>query len=234
MSHCFVCQTIYWQKIGVQALFSQGKDKMCSACINKLERAGGCVRCSKVMSNRKGQSQPSCTDCMQWSLLSNGDPLVLNESIYCYNDFLKKILALYKYRGDVALAKIFQSEIEAIIPAHFRGYEITIIPLTEQNLVNRGFNQAEQLVTNLNWHSCLGRSISNDDKKQSKKTRAERINWLQNNPFYIKKHEKPLIKGKNYLIIDDIYTTGVTVRLAAMCLMNAGAHRVSSLTLARS
>lgn len=76
--------------------------------------------------------------------------------------------------------------------------------------------------------------ISNDDKKQSKKTRAERINWFQNNPFYIKKQEIPLIKGKNYLIIDDIYTTGVTVRLAAICLLNAGAQSVTSLTLARS
>ncbi len=41
------------------------------------------------------------------------------------------------------------------------------------------------------------------------------------------------IAGKDILIVDDIYTTGSTIRHAAKVLKNAGASTVLSLTLAR-
>ncbi|GAF14042.1 competence protein F homolog, phosphoribosyltransferase domain [Bacillus sp. JCM 19046] len=233
MNHCLICQKSYWHETTIRSLFTQSKNNICSACKNKFELAEGCNRCSKKIRISR-EEQTTCTDCMRWKYLSHGDPLILNRSIYRYNSFMKNVLAQFKYRGDVALGAIFQSEIESIISTTFKGYEVTIIPLSKRGLENRGFNQVEQLIPSLGWHSCIERMISNDDKKQSKKTRAERINWFQNNPFYIKKQEIPLIKGKNYLIIDDIYTTGVTVRLAAICLLNAGAQSVTSLTLARS
>lgn len=42
-----------------------------------------------------------------------------------------------------------------------------------------------------------------------------------------------LIKGASVLLVDDLYTTGSTICAAARCLVEAGASRVSVLTIAR-
>ncbi|WP_369346868.1 ComF family protein [Apilactobacillus ozensis] len=39
--------------------------------------------------------------------------------------------------------------------------------------------------------------------------------------------------GKHITIVDDVYTTGTTIRLAAMVLKENGAKSVSGFTLAR-
>jgi ComF family protein len=41
------------------------------------------------------------------------------------------------------------------------------------------------------------------------------------------------LKGKNVLLIDDVYTTGATVRECAKVLLKAGAREVNVLTVAR-
>ena len=42
------------------------------------------------------------------------------------------------------------------------------------------------------------------------------------------------VKGKNLLVIDDVFTTGATVNACAQALEHAGARRLAVLTLARS
>ncbi|MEK1829666.1 phosphoribosyltransferase family protein [Priestia megaterium] len=43
-----------------------------------------------------------------------------------------------------------------------------------------------------------------------------------------------MVTNQEFLLIDDIYTTGATVRQAANCLQEAGARSVRSLTLIRA
>lgn len=65
-------------------------------------------------------------------------------------------------------------------------------------------------------------------EKQSKKSRYERIHAQQ--VFQVCSEE---VQGKRILLLDDIYTTGSTLRQAAKVLKSAGAIEVKSLTLAR-
>ncbi|WP_054704358.1 ComF family protein [Bacillus sp. JCM 19041] len=233
MSQCLVCKDHFWQEISLDAIFNPKKTEICVACSTSLERASGCIRCDKRVNEKRGQRY-ECGDCIRWRKLEDGDPLCKNRSLFIYNGFLKQLLADYKYRGDVALANVFTNEVRRTIRSEFPNFVITALPLTSSRIQERGFNQAEHLLEMVDWHRCLTRSLSNDDKKQSKKTRAERIKWEQYNPFSVLEHEFKQIKGKRYLIIDDIYTTGATVRLAAIKLIEAGAKNVSSLTIARS
>jgi predicted amidophosphoribosyltransferase len=45
--------------------------------------------------------------------------------------------------------------------------------------------------------------------------------------------ERPLVEGRRILLVDDVYTTGATVRACARALKRAGASGVDVLTFAR-
>ncbi|TLQ29395.1 hypothetical protein FEZ39_11190 [Lentilactobacillus parabuchneri] len=51
--------------------------------------------------------------------------------------------------------------------------------------------------------------------------------------FQVSELQKNLIKDTPVLIVDDVYTTGTTIRHAAALLYQAGATDVKGLTLAR-
>jgi len=169
-----------------------------------------------------------CSDCVRWE----NDPdwtgvLSRNISLYRYNDFLKEVIARYKYRGDYALASLFTNEIKRVISTLEIDFFMPI-PLSEARLYERGFNQSEAFLTMANIPVSL-LLARNHSEKQSKKSRKERLE--QSDVFEIQNIET--IEGKQILIIDDIYTTGSTIRHASKVLKEAGAVRVISLTMAR-
>ncbi|MFS0787768.1 phosphoribosyltransferase family protein [Shouchella sp. 1P09AA] len=147
---------------------------------------------------------------------------------------MKTLLSTYKFRGDVAIGHIFTESLLKMIGEHYQEFVVTTVPLSPLRMRERGFNQADEFLKRGQIHHCLTRVSADDNKKQSKKTRYERINLFHHNPFSLITEEKSYIKGKKYLILDDIYTTGVTVRMAAKALLESGAESVSSLTVARA
>ncbi|MDR7078816.1 ComF family protein [Neobacillus niacini] len=136
-------------------------------------------------------------------------------------------MATYKFRGDYVLARIFAESIKDLL-RRLNPDLLVPIPLSNERLYERGFNQAEALVIESGFvPSNLITRIHSE--KQSKKSRTERIHIPQ--VFQIGDYAD--IRGKEILLVDDIYTTGSTLRHAAKLLKESGAKRVQSLTLAR-
>ncbi|WLV23986.1 ComF family protein [Aciduricibacillus chroicocephali] len=150
-----------------------------------------------------------------------------NQSVYTYNSHMKEMIYQWKYRGDYEVGFSFMQDInDAFRKLGTEKKTIVVpIPLSEERLAERGFNQALQLASFIPKKSALLlRRVHGE--KQSKKTRRERI--TAENPFIIEeKVEKPVI------LVDDIYTTGATLHKAAAVLKRAGCPRVESLTLVR-
>lgn len=229
--HCTFCLTSLRQVLNWTNLFAKQKNYLlCEECFSKLMFIKGerCSICSRPFANIDSQYKRGslCLDCYKWEQ----DPhwkgvLDGNTSIFVYNDFLKEIIALFKYRGDHkvagALADFFPKTLA-------KGRVIAPIPLSDERLYERGFNQAEAILdyTHLGYGQLLSRVHG---EKQSKTSRHER---LENTSVFSAAN----IEGCNaqhVLLVDDIYTTGATVRQAAKVLKNAGAITVVSFTVAR-
>ncbi len=173
--------------------------------------------------------QKTCTDCKWWTSQVESDPLVFNYSVYAYNEQMQAMIAKWKYRGDFILAEAFKYQFVQSFHRKFSSLTgdmlIIPIPLSIERLQERGFNQAKVLADFL---PIANRELITriHSEKQAKMTRSERIST--NNPFKI--NEKI---NKKVILVDDIYTTGRTLRHAATILKEHGCPEVYAYTLIR-
>lgn len=232
-SHCVICHEIIQPKMGWKAIFSEEKElNLCPTCEGKFELIKGeqCRVCGRPFQflDERFRHEDMCHDCKRWEEDNDWKGyLDSNHSIYLYNDFFKEVMATFKYRGDYVLAIVFTEKIKEFLKK-IQPDLLVPIPLSTERLYERGFNQAEALLieSGLTPTILLNRIHS---EKQSKKSRSERIQIPQ--VFQVDRQIE--IIGKNILLIDDIYTTGSTLRHAAKLLKESGAESVQSLTLAR-
>jgi competence protein ComFC len=231
INNCLNCDDELVEMITWRGLFYREPQFLCSACDKQLVKIDGkrCLGCSRSLDDLAPRliKGDVCLDCHRWEENPEWKGMLdQNFSLYHYNDFLKEYLAKYKYRGDYVLAKVFSHTIKTYLTK--MEYDLIIpIPLSDERLYERGFNQSTALLeeAEVRPSNILARSHS---EKQSKKTRAERLRQVQ--VFQLVESD---LKGKSILLFDDIYTTGTTLRQAAKLLKEAGAEEVSSLTLAR-
>lgn len=229
--HCSICLAPVTPVFNWTYLLSPEPDYyLCKDCEKELSFIEGqqCKICSRPLSDLNALfiENEICNDCNRWEKDSTwSGVLESNTSLFLYNDFLKEVIARYKYRGDYMLAGAFS----LFFPKNMvKGKVVVPIPLSEERLYERGFNQAEALLAcaKIPSTACLKRIHS---EKQSKKSREQRLE--QTTIFSIV--NKELVNAQNILLVDDIYTTGATLRSAAKVLKEAGAKSVTSFTIAR-
>lgn len=154
-----------------------------------------------------------------------------------YEDGIKDIIAAYKYEKKKDLAKPL-----GIILALYINDEllwkntdcIVPIPIYGDVLQKRGFNQSLLLAEVIG--NELEISVQSNilakiccTKDQSTLSREERIKNVKG--AFAAGSE---CKGKNILLVDDVFTTGATVNEASRVLKEIGALSVSILTLAKT
>lgn len=223
--YCLSCEEVLFPEVSWRNIFFFTKPPLlCGSCHQMLYRLQNerCTRCSREY------KEDICRDCQRWdALYEQDDPLFYNYSIYSYNEKMQAILARWKYRGDYEVGYLFKDQLKSVYKKHFpSGATIVPIPLSEERMQERAFNQAHMLASFLSddVESVLTRSHS---EKQSKKTRQARLNT--ENPFKMtKKIQKPVI------LVDDLYTTGITLRHAASLLKENGCPKVYAYTLIRA
>lgn len=208
-------------------LLGKNRHIFCLSCEKQLKKTNPKNRCKSCCAITEGRI---CTDCKQWDRIYQSEkPLVKNYSVFQYDGLLKEIISQWKYRGDYVLIKgIIQTFVKQFNEQFSTEDKIDIIaiPLSEERLRERGFNQAYQLASFLTNKVC-DYLMRIDKEKQAKKSRYERLNRM--NPFHCKQKIKyPVI------LVDDIYTTGATLYAAAETLRKNGCPKVYSFTLARS
>ena len=135
----------------------------------------------------------------------------------------------YKFTGDCAVAFLIQEDLKRALKIYLKqGYTICPLPTSKQSLEKREFESVEYFlelskIPYQQFFHHIGKG-----KKQSEKTREERMKLQQ--PFVLIEEIRLPTK---ILLFDDIYTTGKTIRLAAKLLQEKGIEDVKLFTVFR-
>lgn len=250
-SHCLFCRAEKREPLTFLSLLSPDTSTgFCLPCQEQLDRID--PQCSCRLCGRDLRSlEPAfvhdqiCHDCIRWKQSGRNGLYGRNYAIYSYNAFIKEVMNAFKFRGDAILADGFEKELKKaysrIIDHRLRfrflnlrsggEYEAIVpIPLSRERLVERGFNQAELLARKLGQPIVDALIREKNEQKQSKKNRRERL-LMRETPFHLKDDHVRIVTGKKILLVDDLYTTGATMRLAATALTAAHPKQIDSLTL---
>lgn len=225
-SSCQICKAL---------LEKRGEKVVCRECLEKLRETNSpfCLCCGRFF---EGAGEPHlCADCLE-----NRPPFTRHRSAARYDGVAKDIILLYKYRGFGVLSEFLAdflfrslgreedlwSDVEAVVP----------VPLHPAKERSRGYNQAQLLAARLAQKKKIpilkGRlvKVRPTAAQTSLDGRARETNLK--GAFRVKRSSG--IKGRIVLLVDDVYTTGSTIRECSRVLREAGAKEVRALTVARA
>ena len=160
--------------------------------------------------------------------------------LFDWQDPLVQALILnLKYHNIVPLKDIFQIYLTAFLNHHLaplseHQYNIIPIPLSLQKLKQRGFNQAEII---LPPSTSLALPIVTNNLVRIKNNAPQALTIspserLQNIIGVFAVKNSSAIANKNFILVDDVYTTGATLNEAAKTLKENGAKSIIGITLA--
>lgn len=189
-----------------------------------------------------------CLNCLSVIPLAQNDPSDSIISVFNYkNPTIKKALWMLKYENKRDLAKnlaivahdvLLEELADLAIAKNFTNPLLVPIPLSEKRFKERGYNQSELLAKELiakdgSNSFTLATDVlykTKDTKHQAEiKDRKDRLVNLKD-CFTVKNAEK--ILKRNIILIDDVTTTGATLKEAKKVLKLAGAKKILTLTIA--
>lgn len=152
---------------------------------------------------------------------------------------VQEIIHSYKYHFIKELSEPIARLIISYINCnreYFQNYDFVIaVPLSEKRLLWRGYNQSEEIAKYVCKH--FGWSYRESVLVRKSNSKPQALLKHKYRSANISKGFKcvlpGIVKGKNVLIIDDVYTTGSTLKQCAVVLKKADVKSVSALVFAR-
>lgn len=191
------------------------KQPLCSICSKKIEKLSSIT--IKEVQNKNFSKQAY---------------------LFKYGGIIREKLINYKFNEHSYLNETFANIIikNEKICRFIKNYDIIIpVPIHRKRYKQRGYNQTELIAKRI--AEKLGITVITDvlvkevnNKPQSELTKLERAQNIKN-VYRVQNSQK--INNKTILIVDDIYTTGNTVNECGKMLQQAGANKISVLTIAK-
>ena len=120
-------------------------------------------------------------------------------------------------------------------PALEQADLVVPMPLARERLAERGYNQALLLARHLAPDKTDATLLlrTRHTAAQSALTRAERLQNVQG-AFAVEPLRAHELRGRRVVLVDDVMTTGASLRAAASALRLAGAAHITALVFART
>ncbi|MGV8145786.1 MAG: ComF family protein [Alkaliphilus sp.] len=154
-----------------------------------------------------------------------------------YNSTIKKLIYKFKYNSQTYLAREMANIMARFLEDESLLFDAIVpVPLFDAKKRKRGFNQSE----------LLSKYVSEDikiDYLNNAIVRTKNTAIMHN---LTKRERRENVRGafsvidslpllnKHILLIDDIYTTGATIKECSKIILDAGAKKVTAMTFARS
>ncbi|AIY81024.1 ComF family protein [Clostridium botulinum] len=154
-----------------------------------------------------------------------------------YGGVIKELILKFKYKNNFTAGDILAEFLEKYIidNMNYKEYIITYIPMTIKSQKKRGFNQCEyiakKIANSLNIECKKILIKVKDTKEQKMLNKNERKENISGSFDVIKKID---LTDKKIILIDDVTTTGFTIREGYKILKKYGAKEIKLLTLAKS
>jgi len=200
---------------------------ICPSCEEKLKQETHtlkqCTCCGTF-----GYESEKCRTCFDWP------EQMTNHCLFPYHGRYREVLLEYKFQNKPWLAQALANALPLI---DRNSVDIVIaVPISKNRQYERGYNQSELIAKNyakrlnIPYEKNVIQKVI-DLPPQSTLNRTERLQSL-NNAFHISQPQK--VEGKRVLLVDDIITTGTTLKTCANLCYLAGATQVQTITVAAS
>lgn len=173
-----------------------------------------------------------CEDCEQKLLFSandtNIDGIDAFYSALQYNDIARRAEISFKFNGAIYKKEFITHFIK--IPDDWRFDAFVPVPLHKKRLKERGYNQSAVIAKVLSENSGIpvDETLITRIRATEAQTKLDRAARLKNvNGAFLATDE---CRGKNLVLVDDVRTTGSTLKECALELKKHGAAIVYALT----
>jgi ComF family protein len=222
---------------------------LCHVCKGFIPDAGDLFICAGCLDKISFVTTPLCTTCGTPFATQNGldhicgacitlQPFHLCRSATLLDGPIQELIHGFKYGGRVHLSRPLGLVIARSLArfcAEAAPEVIVPVPLHRKRLRQRGFNQSQ----------LIGKELEKQWRVPLEIANLRRIRWTDpqttldatarvsnvKDAFEVK-HGKRL-EGKRVLLVDDVLTTGSTMRACAEALRDAGVEAVYAVTVAR-
>lgn len=150
-------------------------------------------------------------------------------SLYDYSEFVKKQIYLFKGCFDYEMKDIFLNLFIKELKIYFKGYKVIPVPSYKKDDDLRGFNHVLEVFKQMGL-DILPIVEKTEHFKQAEKSAKERQSI---NKFLQLNSTKQLTKDR-VLIVDDIYTTGATMKAVINLVENLHPKEIKVLVLAKT
>ncbi len=212
-----------------------------------------CLNCRGYLQSREGRENLLCASCFGgikiYSNIFRPDPQTNLITLGSYeNTALRELIHYFKYNGflgvKVPLEKLITKWLSInrglISVFLLPGSLIVPIPLHKSRLRARGFNQSEFIAEILSRH--LGLPLEKDLLERVRNTRPQiEMKSEKERSENIKdsirvKPDKAIILSKypRLILVDDVYTSGATMKKAAKVLRQAGTKNITAFVVAKT
>lgn len=201
---------------------------LCEECLNKLTFNNNFCQVCGTPINDMGVV---CNHCKEHKYDFN-----YARSVFIYQGRIVNLIHNLKYNNARYLKEPLSNLMLKYLTEHSEFSDIDFVvpvPLSAKRQKWRGYNQSELLLysfpkNNVEVRTDIIKRVINTEC-QTDKTREERLKNLEN-AFAVE--NKLDVKGKNIVVVDDVFTTGTTINECAKVLKKAGANKVIGFTLA--
>lgn len=212
-----------------------GERIVCRDCLGRLAPRGGpvCPVCGRFF---EGDAEPHlCRRC-----LADRPGFSVHRSCAAYGGPLKDLILLFKYRRYAPLAVPLARFAEAAVGGETALWDgadgLVAVPLHRARRRERGFNQSGLLARELGRRRGLevvkGSLVKLRQAPPQAGLRAADRERNVVGAYGVKRPEK--VRGRVLVLVDDVTTTGATLRECAQVLLEAGAKDVRAVTLAQA